>query len=61
MKRYEITFEDTFSFAVEKRITELTEKQLNSVLHAIESKTIVFSKLVNGIHWNLVPVKIIEL
>ena len=61
MKKYEITLEDNFSFAVEKRTTELTENQLNSVLQAIENKTIVFSKLVNGIHWNFVPVKIIEL
>lgn len=61
MKQYEITLEDAFSFAVVKKTAELTEKQLKSVLNAIEHKIIVYSKLINGIHWNFIPVKITEL
>ena len=61
MKNYKIIFEDVFSFAIEVRTTKLTEKQYNSVLCAIDNKTIVFSKLINGIHWNFVPIKIDEI
>ena len=61
MKQYEITLMDAFSFAVVKRTAELTENQLKSVLDSIDHKTIVYSKLIDGIHWQFVPVKITEL
>lgn len=61
MKNYEIVLQDSFSFAIEKRTAQLTERQFNSVLLAIENKIIVYSKLIDGIHWNFVPVKITEL
>lgn len=60
MKKYEITLQGIFSFAVEKMNTELTDKQYSSVVNAIKNKTIVFSKFASSIHCSFVPVKIVE-
>lgn len=54
-KKYEITFEDTFSFAIDKKTAELTDAQYQKALQQKKDKDIVVNKYdkAQGIHYNL--------
>lgn len=45
-KKYQITFEDIFSFALSVRIAELTEGQFKNTIEKIKSKTIVIDRFI---------------
>jgi hypothetical protein len=51
MEKYLITFQDAFSFATCTRTAQLSNTQYKSAIVTMKNKTIVVSRLENGIHW----------
>ena len=60
MKKYNIHFEDTFSFCKESHIVEFTTVQLNDAIDKMNNKTIVASQFKNAIRYNWI-IKAIDL
>ena len=53
-KSYLITFEDIFTFAVDKKAVKLTEKQFIAAMYAKKTGSVVVSKLVKDCHIQLI-------